>query len=176
VRGRALAEFETREGLVRAARELRARGHRHLDAFVPYPAKDVEDALGLAPSRLSWIAFAAGVTGAGAAYFIQWWCNARDYPLDVGGRPLHSGLAWVPITFEMGILAAGLTIVLGLLLATRVRLHRPELDVPGFERATIDRFWLSVDVSDPGFDPRALAREIEALGALRVVPFDEVGP
>jgi hypothetical protein len=173
-----LAEFETREALVRAARELRTRGWRELDAFLPYPAADVEEALGLRRSRLSFAAFAAGILGAGAAYATQWWCNARDYPLDVGGRPLESGIAWVPITFEMGILAAALTIVAGFAWAADLtRLDRPELETDGFERATIDRFWLAVAESNVKFDAAPeLPRELAALGALRVVFPSEARP
>lgn len=164
-----LAEFRTPEELIEAIALLRAGGYRKLDAFTPYPLHEVEEALHLRRSWLSWPVLLFGITGAAAAYFIQWWCNAYDYPLNVGGRPPHSVPAFIPITFEMAVLSAALGGLALFFLASRLpELYSPVFDVPGFERASIDRFWVFVDERDRAFDPAAIERELLAFGALQV--------
>ena len=103
-----LGEFMTPEAMIAAIVGLRDRGYRRLDAFSPYPVHGAEEAAGTPRSPLGWIAFQVGLVGAGATYLLQWYCNAYDYPLDVGGRPPHSAPAFIPITFEMGVLSAAL--------------------------------------------------------------------
>ncbi len=164
-----LAEFRTPEAMLEAIRALRQRGYTKLDAFMPYPVHGVQEALGLGRSFLSWAVLALAIGGASAGYFVQWWCNAYDYPLNVGGRPFNSAPAFIPITFEMGILAAAVGgILLFFVLAKFPELYHPVFDVPGFERASIDRFWVAVDERDPAFDSVALERELTELGALQV--------
>ncbi len=169
-----LAEFETPEELLRRIGDLRARGYRRLDAFTPYPVKGLTEALGLPRSKLNWLVFGFGMAGAAVAYLVQWFCNAYDYPLNVGGRPLHSAPAFIPIAFEMGVLSAAVSgIVLFLLTARLPELYSPLFDVAGFERASLDRFWLGVDERDPAFDREALARALSELGAIRVAFAEE---
>jgi hypothetical protein len=164
-----LAEFESPEPLLAALEELRRRGYGYLDAFTPYPLKGAEAALGLGRSPINWMVLPFWVASAGAAYFVQWWCNAYDYPLDVGGRPPHSAPAFVPITFEMGVLGTAIfSLLLLFLMAGLPALYHPVFDVPGFERASIDRFFIGVDAEDPNFDARRLSEELASLGAMRV--------
>src|SRR5262245_2741035 len=106
---RLLAEFATSGDLCAAIRRLQARGHRRLEAYTPIPVEEVEEALGRNSSRLPVVIFAAGMTGAVFTYLLQWFLVAHLYPLDVGGRPPHFPLAFIVISFEMGILAASLT-------------------------------------------------------------------
>jgi hypothetical protein len=164
-----VAEFRTPEEMLHALRGLRARGYTELDAFTPYPVKGAAEALGLGRSKLNWIVFALGISGAGSAYLLEWYCNAYDYPINVGGRPLHSAPAFIPISFEMGVLAAALGgLFLFFLSAGLPELSSPVFDVEGFERASIDRFWAFVDERDPSFYPERAERDLNELGALRV--------
>ncbi len=164
-----LAEFDGPDALLHAVRHLRARGYKRLDAFTPYPVRGVEQAMGLPRSRINWIVFPIAMAGAGLGYLIQLFCNAHDYPINVGGRPLFSLPAFIPITFETGVLTASIGGVLVLLLLCRLpELHAPVFDVDGFARASIDRFWLGVDDHDPLFDRLDLERSFHDLGALRV--------
>jgi hypothetical protein len=164
-----LAEFGTADEMLRAVRDLRERGYRRLDAFSPYPVPGVEQALDLPRSPLNWIVFPIAVTGAGLAYLIQLFCNAWDYPLNVGGRPLHSAPAFIPITFETTVLTASVMgVLVFLFLSGLPELHSPVADVEGFWRASIDRFWVGVDDRDPRFDGAELTRVFNALGALSV--------
>jgi Alternative complex III, ActD subunit len=171
-----VAEFDAPDALLRAVRELRQRGYRDIDAFTPYPVKGLEAALGTRRSPINWMTLPVWLAAAIGAYLVQWYCNAYDYPLDVGGRPPHSPPAFVPITFEMAVLAASLaSFVLFLVWAGLPELYHPLFSVPHFERATIDRFFLGVDASDPSFDCPRLASVLLELGAARVT-FPRVTP
>jgi hypothetical protein len=172
-----LAEFEKPETLVHALKQLRTDGYRALEAFTPFPVPEAEEALELPRSRLPRFVLAAGLLGGATGYFVQWFCNAFDYPINVGGRPLHSAPAFIPITFEMTILAASLTAVIGVFVAARLpKLWRPIFEAEGFDRAFVDRFFVGVDAGDARFDRERSERELRELGALSVVPFGEAQP
>lgn len=165
-----MAEFASGEALLAGLRALQSRGVTRLEAFTPYEVEGLQELVGVRRSRLTWIALAAGLLFGGGAYLLQWWINVVDYPLDIGGRPHHSAPAFIPIAFEMTVLFAALAaLVSALALGGLPRLWHPVFEVEGFERATIDRFWLAVGEGDSGLD---LARDpvaLEAAGALRVV-------
>ena len=166
-----LAEFETPEAVLAAARHLREKGFTRLAAYTPFPVEGLEDALALPRSRIPATVLLSGLAGGGLAFGFQYWANGIDYPLDVGGRPLFSWPAFVPIAFELAVLGAALGAVLGLLAAAGLpRLWHPVFEVEGFERATIDRFFLGVDEADPRYAPRPLADLLRASGAVRVAP------
>jgi hypothetical protein len=165
MRSGVVAEFDTADALARAYERLRRAGYTRLAAWTPYPVRGV--LAGLPQSIVGWVMLGAGLLGGGLGYLVQWWCNALDYPIDVGGRPLHSAPAFVPIAFESAVLAAALAGFFTMLgLCALPRLHDPIFEVDGFERASVDRFWIGVDEHDPLFDER-VAGELEAMGALR---------
>ena len=103
-----LAEFETPEELLRAIEALHAKGYRNMDAFTPYPFHGLEEALRIRRSGINLVVGPIAIFLAIMAYGVQWFCNAYNYPLNVGGRPPHSPLTNVPITFETGVLWASL--------------------------------------------------------------------
>lgn len=170
-----LAEFDDGDALVRAATQLRAEGYARLETWTPYPLPGLEAVVAnRAPSVSRWI-LGAGLVGTGSALLVQWYCNAVDFPLNVGGRPLLSFPAWVPIAFELTVLIGGLAGFAWLLLsAPLLRLHHAIDRVPGFERASRDRHFLGVDRADPAFDPRRVDDVLAKHGALRIV--DEEAP
>jgi hypothetical protein len=130
----------------------------------------VEETLGGHRSRLPNIIFLFGLAGAGGAYLLQWLLVAYLYPLDVGGRPPHFPLAFVIITFEMGVLLAALCAFVGSLIAGRlVRLTDEVQDLPGFRSVTRDRFWLEILTRDPAYRADQTFATLTNLGALRVV-------
>lgn len=179
-----LFEFDDAEQLSRALRALSGsaggaaprHGHAVLEAYTPYSTEEVREALARGRSPLGYFVFAGGVLGASLAYFLQWYLVAYQYPLDVGGRPPHMPLAFVPITFEMGVLAAAFTAFFGVLAAGRLVApwHRV-FEAEGFESASADKFWLGVDLDAVGQgEERAalrerLEREASSLGARRSV-------
>ncbi len=165
------AEYEEESGMLSAIHALQGQGYRVCEAYSPYPVPEVDQALGRAPSRLPWLVFWAGIGAAFGAYALQWLLNAYLYPLNVGHRPAHYFLSFVPISFEMGILFASFTAVGALLVAGRLlRLHDPVFELDGFESATRDAFWISVALDD-GAD-ELTERDLRDSGARRVVQFE----
>lgn len=164
-----LAEYADLDALLAGIARLRGAGYTRLEIYSPYPIPVVDRALERPPSRLPWVVFVVGVAGAAGAYGLQWLLNAYLYPLDVGGRPPHLPVAFVPITFEMGILFAATTALLGVIVLGRLlRLWDPVFDAEGFETATADRFWLEVGGDDPRFDRPAIAAIATETGASRI--------
>ncbi len=140
-----LGEFERAAGALRAIRELRARGHRAVDLHSPYPVEGAADALGLPRPGLRVAALVCGLAGAAGGYALQWYANARSYPINVGDRPLHAAPAFVPLAFEGLVLAASLAIFATLVLSLRLpNLHHPALGVEAFRSSSGGRFWVSV--------------------------------
>ena len=167
-----VAEFAEPEELLAAIGALRRLGYRELDALSPYDVPGVTEALDLGRSPINWMAFALALVGAGGALLVQWFTAAKDYPINVGGRPDDAVPAFVPIVFEMGVLGAALAAFLGLFVLLGLpRLDRPLFDVAGIERASIDRFFVAVDARDPCWDEARTADELRALGPLAVSPF-----
>ena len=172
-----VAEIETVQGLCGAAAELVRRGYTELDAWSPYPVPQLDGLLGLRRSPLGWILFPIALVAAAIGYGIQWYTSVIDYPINVGGRPLHSAPAFVPITFETMVLFTGVLgffIMLGL--ARLVRLYRPIFDVPGFESASIDRHWIGIDDGDPKFDEERAKRDLAEVGGTRITRVTERRP
>ena len=170
-----LGEFAEERAALDAVRALRAKGHEALDLHSPYPIHGAEEALGLRRSTVPIVALVAGVTGAISGYVLQWWTVGVDWPLNVGNRPPHSPPAFIPITFELGVLFASLTIFFGLLFAyfRFPRVHHPVFEVEEFRSATIDRLWLSAAVGRTEAD--AVAGELRRLGARSVSIVPEEG-
>jgi hypothetical protein len=159
-----IAEFAAPEALGRAVAASRRAGYTRLEAFSPFPLRDVADALGARPTVVPLIAAAAGLIGALIQYGTQYWLNAVDYPLNVGGRPLHSWPAFVPATLIVAILWAGAATLIALLFMIGLpRLHHPVFAVPGFERASEDRFFLLIASDDPLFEPQRARAFLETL-------------
>jgi hypothetical protein len=167
---RLLAEFESAEALERALQALRQRGYRNLDAYTPYSTESVREALGPRRSPIPWQVLIAGLLGGGGAYALQWYLVAFLYPLNVGARPPHMPLAFVPITFEMAVLAASVTAFVTALWYNRLlRWWDPVFEVEGFESASADRFWLELRGDDPVADLSEAARIVQELGPTRQV-------
>jgi hypothetical protein len=169
-----LGEFEEEAALLEAARALRAKGVGGLDLHSSYPVSGAEEALGLRRSTVPLVALIGGVTGAVSGYLLQWWTVGVDWPLNVGNRPPHSPPAFIPVTFELGVLFASLAIFLGLLFAyfRFPRVHHPVFEVEEFRSASVDALWLSAEVGRTEADE--VAAELRRLGArnVSVVPWE----
>jgi hypothetical protein len=147
-----LAGFATADDLVAATRKAAAAGYTLMDTHTPYPVGETADALGYPKSEMGAVMLIGGLTGATAGLIMQYWNNAFGYSLNVGGRPYFSWPSFVPITFEMMVLTAALSGLFGLMaLCGLPRLHHPLFNSAEFDRATMDRFFLSVEAADPKF-------------------------
>jgi hypothetical protein len=160
-----LAEFETPEALVKAAKRARAEGYRELDAFTPFPVYDLFPVLRLRDGRVLWLGLFGGLFGCALALAMQIF-TSFDYPINVGGRPLYALSAFAVIAFELTILFAALAAAIGMLALNGLpRLHHPLFGAPRFVRASKDRFFLCVLATDPQFDQQRTAKFFAGLGA-----------
>jgi Alternative complex III, ActD subunit len=150
-----MAEFHSAEELLDAAKLAYGAGYRNLDAFSPFPIEGLADAIGFHRTRLPMLVLLGGLFGCCGGFFLQWWPNVVGYPLNVGGKPYDSWPAFIPITFEMTILCAALTATFGMLALNGLPApYHPAFNVPRFEMATKDRFFLMIMAEDPKFDPK----------------------
>ncbi len=169
-----LAEFATQDELIRGARSMRTNGYAELDAFTPFPIHELDDALGVRPTKLPWLVLVAGLVGGIGAIAFQWWTNAVDYPMLISGKPLFSLPANIPVTFEVIILAAAFTAFFGMLAFNGLpKLSNSLLRVGRFSTVTTDGFFLSVDAKDSSFDEKVTGEALRLAGAKHVEPLTE---
>jgi hypothetical protein len=159
-----MAEFESPTALVAAARAAREKGYRKIDAYSPFPIEELTDALHLHHNKLPLLVLLGGMLGGLSGYLLQYYVTVIYYPINVAGRPLHSWPAYIIITFEMTILFAALTAVLGLLgLCGLPMPHHPAFNVPRFALASRNRFFLCIESTDPLFDYDGTSAFLETL-------------
>ncbi|MCO6417963.1 DUF3341 domain-containing protein [Siccirubricoccus sp. KC 17139] len=162
-----LAEFADPETLLDAARRAREAGWRGLDAHVPFAIEGLADALGLGGTRIRPAMLLGGALSGAFVYALQWYSAVLDYPVNSGGRPLHSWPVFLIPAFEAVILGATLTGILAFLVSTGLpRLHHPAFAAHGFARASQDRFFLAV--ADPAVDAARLAAALDGLAPLSI--------
>lgn len=167
-----MAEFENPTDLVAAARRVYSLGYRRINGYSPYPIEELSEAIGFTHTRLPLIVFIGGVVGAIGGFFMQYWIEVIDYPLNVGGRPPNSWPAFIPITFEMTVLCAAFSAVLGMLILNKLpQPYHPVFNLPNFALATRDRFFLAIEANDPKFNH---AEVVELLKSLNAVAVDDV--
>jgi Protein of unknown function (DUF3341) len=160
-----MAEFDEPTMLVAATRRAYQEGYRQMDAYSPFPIEELHDALGAHHTRLPLIVLIGGLLGCIGGYFLQYWVSAVAYPINVGGKPLHSWPAFIPVTFECTILGASLAAVLGMLALNRLPMpYHPVFNVPRFALASRNRFFLCIEAQDPRFDLAGTRRFLETLG------------
>ncbi len=148
-----MAEFARPEELLNAAWRARSEGYQRIDAYTPMPIEGLSEAIGFRDRSVARLVFAGGLAGAVGGYALCWWMSGVAYAHNVGGRPLNSWPAYVPITFESMVLAACITAVAGMLALNGLpQPYHPVFNVPDFERASTDRFFLCIEASDPKFD------------------------
>lgn len=159
-----LAEFDDPNELVAASHHVLAAGYRRFDAYSPFPVHGLADAVGFYKTRISLVVLVGGILGGVGGYIMQYWMTVIDYPINVGGRPLHSWPSFLPATFECTILLAALSGVLGMLALNGLpRPHHPLFNVPEFDRASSDRFFLCVEARDPQFHEETTRKLLESL-------------
>jgi Protein of unknown function (DUF3341) len=161
-----MAEFATPEALLEAAHRSFAEGYRRMDAYSPFPIDGLAEAIGFHKTRIPLIVLIGGILGCIGGFYLQYWAAVIDYPVNVGGRPLNSWPMFIPVTFELTILAAALSAVLGLFALNGLPMpYHPVFNVERFQLATRNRFFLCIESIDPKFDREATRRFLESLGA-----------
>lgn len=164
-----LAEYDSPGALFHACEKVRDAGYQKWDAHSPFPVHGIEKAMGLGRSRLPYVTLLFGLTGVIGGMSLQLWANGSAYPMIISGKPFFNWQPYVPITFECGILLAALSTVFGMFAFNKLPQHfHPLFGADGFERASDDGFFISVEAWDPKFDAAATERLLASTGATRV--------
>lgn len=149
-----MAEFATPEELVTAAERAYAAGYRKMDAYSPMPVEGLSEAIGFTRNFVSPAVLTGGLLGCMGGFSLLYWIAKIAYAHNVGGRPLNSWPAYIPITFECTVLLASLTAVFGMFAMNGLPMpYHPVFNVAAFNRASKDRFFLCIESDDPKFDP-----------------------
>ena len=164
-----MAEFDNPSDAVAAARRVYEEGYRRIDAFSPYPVEELSEAVGVHSTKMPLLVLIGGILGGTIGYLLQFYIHTIYYPINVGGKPLHSWPAFIPVTFEMTVLGAGLFAVFGMLAMNGLpEPYHPVFNAPNFALASRDRFFLLVESTDPKFDPEETPGLLRSLGAREV--------
>lgn len=164
-----MAEFSTPAALYHAAEKVRDAGYRNWDTFSPFPVHGMEEAMGVKRTILPLIVAIGGFTGAGLGFLMQAWMSGYDYQLVTQGKPFLSWQAFVPITFECGILFSAFSAIIGMLALNGLpRWHHPLLKKDRFLSASDDKFFVCIEASDKNFHPERTRQLLEHAGATSI--------
>ena len=161
-----LAEFKGADALLDAARRAREAGYERIEAYSPFPIEGLAEVIGFRKNRIPAIVFVGGLLGGIGGYFMQWYSAVVSYPINSGGKPPHSWPEFIPVTFELTILCAALAGFFGLLpLNGLPRLRHPLFDVPEFDLASRNRFFLCLSSTEK---TKAFLETLQPLGIWEV--------
>ena len=166
-----VGEFENERHLIQAARKSREAGIKHVEAYAPFPVEGLSEALGLKRNNVALLTLIGGLFGGLGGFGFEYWCNVISYPQNIGGRPLNSWPAFIPVTFEMTVLGASLVAVFGMLALNGLpQPYHPLFNVERFAKhATSDRFFLCIERHRRHeFSVTEAARFLESVGALHI--------
>ena len=165
-----LAKFDSPEELIHASNRTVEAGYKKFDTYTPYPIEGLAQAMRLRPSPLPFLILAGGVIGAFAGFLMQTFATVIDNPYNIGGRPLFSWPAYIPITFEVTILSAALFGFFGLFIINRFpQPYHPVFNSEDFsQHAAQDGFYMDIEASDPKFDIDITRKFLEDLGSIQV--------
>ncbi len=164
-----MAEFHSAGDLIAAIRRSREAGYTELEAYTPYPIEEVWEELGHHRSWLPLIVLVGGIVGCLAGFALQYWSSVINYPLNVGGRPLNSWVAFIPVTFETTVLFAAGAAVLGMFALNKLPMpYHPVFNVERFALASRDRYFLAIAAWDDRFDLEETARFLQTLDPYEV--------
>lgn len=169
-----LAEFSSPAALLKAAERMRDAGYTRTDAFSPFPIHGLDDAIGFKENMVAPLILGGGIAGALGGFGLQYYGQVMAYPMNIGGRPEYSWVAWIPPMFEMTILFAAFAAVFGMLgLNGLPQPYHPVFNAARFRRASQDGFFMAIEAADPKFDLDKTRAFLSGLGAKDVVTVDE---
>jgi hypothetical protein len=169
-----LAEFVTPEELVHATRRAYEAGFRRMDAYTPLPIHGLFEALGRRHTWMPQIVLAGGLSGCLGGFLLCYYMSVTSYAHNIGGRPVFSLPAYIPIMFECTVLAAALSAVLGMIAVNGLPMpYHPVFNAPNFLRASQDRFFLCIFADDPQFDAVKTRDFLQAMSPAGVTEVEE---
>jgi len=169
-----MGEFSSAEDLVKAAHAAHAQGYKAMDAYSPVPIEELHHAMGLPNTKLPALVFTGACIGGISGFLLENWVSIVAYPLNVGGKPLYSWPAFIPVTYECTILGAALTCVFGMLALNGLpQPYHPVFNAKRFALATRDRFFLCIEAADKQFDLHQTRAFLEGIGAREVTTVED---
>lgn len=164
-----LAEFDSPASIFSACEKVRDAGYLKWDSYTPFPVHNLDKAMGLSASKLPWVVFFMGMLGATTGMGLQWWTNGVDYQIVYAAKPFFAWQAFVPVTFELGVLFAALSSLLGMMHFNRLpQFYHPLFQSKRFERVTDDKFFIAIEADDLKFDQESTKDFLKEIGATHI--------
>ena len=168
-----MAEFESAQARLDAAHKVREAGYTKTDAYSPMPIHGLAEALGMKEHLVPKFVLAGGITGLIGGYSLQYWTSVVDYPINIGGRPFHSWVSFIPPTFETTILLAAFAAVISMIALNGLPLpYHPVFNAKRFSLASQDAFFLAIEADDPRYNEEQTRAFLAGLHAREVVKLD----
>lgn len=165
-----MAEFDSAQALLDAAYQVHAAGYTRADAFSPFPIHGLAEALGFRERKIAPIVLGGGIAGALAGYGLEYWTQVISFPMNIGGRPYHSWVSFIPPAFETTILFAAFSAGICMLVLNGLpQPYHPVFGAERFHLASQTKFFLAIEASDPKFDANATRLFLSGLKATEVV-------
>lgn len=170
----AVAEFLSAQDLLDAIYQTKDAGYTEIDAFTPFPVEEIsEEICNHKKSNVSKIVGTMAILGTLTAFSLQYYVSVIAYPLNIGGRPLFSWPAWIPVMFELTILFASFGAIGGMLFLNGLpRPYHPLFNLERFERASIDRHFLLIQSTDSQYDAAETRAFLQGLDPEEVMDVD----
>ncbi len=169
-----MAEFDSAQAVVDAARKTMAHGFTKVEAYSPVPIEELNDIIHKTRTVLPKLVLGGGLAGMAIGFGLQYWASVIEYPMNVGGRPQASWPTFIIPSFELTILFAALTAVIGMIVLSGLpQPYHPVFNVDRFSMASSDKFFLVVESADPKFDQQATAEFLRGTGAKGVYDVEE---
>ena len=164
-----MGEFSTPEDLLAATKKTREAGYKHVEAYTPFPVEGLSEAVGFKWTAVPLLTLMGGLGGGLTGFGLQYWVAAITYPLNIGGRPLNSWPAFIPVTFELTVLGASIFAVFSMLALNKLpQPYHPVFNVERFSQASTDKFFLCIEARDPKFDLVETSKFLQSLHAQHV--------
>jgi hypothetical protein len=168
-----VAEFDDPGPLVEAARASHEKGYRKMEAYTPYPVKELDEIFEK-KNFLPLIVLIGGILGFFTAWAMEYYIAVIDYPTNIGGRPLNSWPSFIVIMFELTILFSAIFAFFGMLgLCGLPMPHHPMFNLKRFEDASKDHFFLAIEARDPLFEAEDITRLLKGFEPLQVWEVDD---
>ncbi len=169
-----MAEFDSAQAVVDAARKTMAQGFTKVEAYSPVPIEELNDIIHKTRTILPKLVLGGGLAGMATGFGLQYWASVIEYPMNIGGRPQASWITFIIPSYELTILFAALTAVIGMIVLSGLpQPYHPVFNVDRFSMASSDKFFLVVESSDPKFDQQGTAEFLRSTGAKGVYDVDD---
>jgi len=161
------ALFNSPDDIIQAAKKVTEEGYTKYDVHTPYPVHGMDKAMSLKPSKLGFITLVFGLAGAAIALLFMFWAMSIYYPMIIGGKPFFALPAFIPVTFEVTVLLATLSTVIGMItfFFKYPDQKHPLHDTEYMKKVSVDKFGVCIEVDDPLFNEEKITELFKGLNS-----------